>query len=307
VNIRANIQSFYRQYILHDDRLIFVLAAANLLLGALYITINALWTQFPGNVYCSLRWLMLSPVIIFLYFLSAYAREMSPRIAAITRTYTIYYFLSIAFGLLIQGIQYTPFPLIDKYLVRADLAMGFHSVAVLNWTYAHHWWRVVCDFVYTGVVYQVVMLPLLLGFFRQRHGINIYFVSTLVAYLIGTTIYYFFPTAGPTVMFHDVHFLKFQHDTFIRFFQIHHHLPVTTKQGGMIAFPSYHVIWSIVMAYACRRIKWIFYPVAIFNTLAIASTLFLAWHYLTDVIGGFVVAGISIAIAEWLLRDCLKR
>ena len=68
----------------------------------------------------------------------------------------------------------------------------------------------------------------------------------------------------------------------------------------MIAFPSFHVTWAILLTYACRAKKIFFYPVALYNLILIISTVLLGWHYAMDVIGGVVLAIAGIAAGEWV-------
>ena len=307
VRMWSKINNFFQQYVAEDDRLIMGLTIGLIVIAGVYVTVNQLTIRYHGIQYLTLHWLVMFPVLAGLYLLAAYARDMAPRIAAITRTYSLYYFTTVALALLVDGIQYTPFPLIDKHLVWLDRAMGFHTLAVLNWTYAHPSLQQLFSYAYAGLVIEMFFLPLVLAFCRDRQGVNLYFVTSLLAYYIGTTVYYFFPTAGPTVVFHSVHFTALQHDTSLKFFQIHHFLKPTTELGGMIAFPSFHVTWAVLLTYCCRYKKWLFWPLVLVNTLIILSTLFLAWHYLTDVVGAFVQCAIVIVIAEYVLNKGLRQ
>ncbi len=300
LEIVAKIKSFYNQYVMAEDRIIIVLAAVALLIGAIYISINSLTTHFHGALYMPTKWLYLAPILFILTIFALYARNITPRIAFFTRSYGLYFLIYVTLAVLTTGVQYTPFHLIDQHLAHIDQALGFNSVGLINWTYAHPLANKIFSIAYDSIGFQLFLVPLFIAFLMEKKSINIYFYATLFSYLIGTTIYYFFPTAGPTAVFHDPHFLAVQHDTYTKYLEVHHHLAITTTNGGMIAFPSFHVIWSTILAYVCYRRKWLFYPLAVFNTIVIASTLFLGWHYLTDVIGGLSVAAIAIIISHYV-------
>jgi membrane-associated phospholipid phosphatase len=201
------------------------------------------------------------------------------------------------------GVQHTPFPLIDKYLVIIDQWMGFHTQALLNWTYAHPRLQSIFVYCYSSLGLELVFLPLIVAALGDKSAIQNYFLAFVISYIIGMTIYYFIPTAGPTVIFKNPHFLPEQHDTFLKFFEIHHRILLTTTEGGMIAFPSFHVLWACFMVYLCRHHKWLFFPILVLNIGIIASTVFLGWHYLTDVIGGILLAIGSIYWAHKISRD----
>lgn len=302
MTVIAKLKHLMQRHMPNDDRLILFLAALLTLIGLVYIAVNQFFKDYPGVHYIAAKWLWFFPLIVVVYGVALFGRHMSPRMAEITRTYSLYYFVTIALGVLATGVQYTPFPLIDQWLVHLDQSMGYSTIAVLNWTYAHIWFQEVLAIAYMGLVVELFFVPVLLAIAKDRAGVNIYFVACFISYLIGTTLYYFFPTAGPTEVFHSPYFQVNQHITSLKFYQLHHYILPKTTLGGMIAFPSFHVIWSILLTYAVRRQKWLFAILAVFNSLVIASTLCLGWHYLTDVFGGIVVVTVSIIIAHYLLN-----
>ena len=152
---------------------------------------------------------------------------------------------------------------------------------------------------------ELALFPIVLALLLEKRAIKVYLLAMLLASIVGFSIYYFFPTTAPASVFFDKNFTPFQHDTFIKFFEIHHHLPITTTQGGLIAFPSFHVIWAALLAYSLKNRKHLFYPVLVFNAIVIVSTVFLGWHYLTDVIGGLTLAGLSVWAAEVIYKRYL--
>lgn len=297
-NIYNSIKNFYYQYLNTHDRLIFGLCALTLLLAGVYTLINLLTLQYPGIFYLPSRWAALIIPIVAMTIAAMVIRKDSPRAAYVIGSCGTYFIIFVSLTLLSSGIQFTPFPRIDHYLVTTDNALGFNSLAVLNWTYAHAHIKHLFQFAYDSISLELFVLPIVLAFLLDREWLNRYFLTVIFSFLIGTTIYYFFPTGAPVSVFHSSHFTQDQHDTFLKFYQIHHYLKVTTDQGGMIAFPSFHVIWATLVTYAYRRRKYLFYPLALYNVIVIASTVFLGWHYLTDVIGGLMIAAISIKIAS---------
>ena len=287
---------------MREDKLLLGLLLLSTVIGLIYILGNVFTHQYPNTGYLSWQWFVQVPLFLGLGIFSLFARKHSPRMAFLTWTYSIYFFMVMALSTLMLGIETTPFQAIDPLLVKADLLLGFHQLAVLNWTYAHHWILNTFNFCYSMMGIELGLFPIILALMMQKKAVKVYLLTQVLAALIGFSIYYFFPTTAPASMFMDPHFALQQHDTFIKFFEIHHHLPITTTQGGLIAFPSFHVIWSVLLAYAFKDKKYLFYPIAIFNAIIIASTVFLGWHYLTDVIGGFAVSALAIWMAETIYR-----
>lgn len=305
IDVIQSIKIFYNQRVNSDTKLVYGLAAFIALLGVTFILINATTTQYSGFFYLPMRWVVLAPFVLAVTLIGMYARETSPRIAYFTTAYGTYFFILIAFSILVSGIQYTPFTPIDSVLVKWDQSLGFSTSALMQWTAMHPIIKRILEAAYEFLDIEMLLVPLILGLFKNRQTVNRFFVTLLVAFFIGTTIYYFFPTMSPVAMFNNPYFLPGEHTTYQKYFQIHHYLAVTSGAGGMIAFPSFHVAWSIILSYALRNKKWIFIPISLINVIVILSTLFLGWHYLIDVFGGIGVATISILIMHLLYRQYL--
>lgn len=292
------IKKFYNQYVTRTDKVFVGLLLFSTIFGLILILINHLTYHYPSNAYLSWQWIALTPVFLGLGIFSLFARQHSPRMAFLTWTYCLYFFIIMALSTVTLGLETTPFPVIDPWLVKVDRLMGFDQLAVLNWTYAHHWIAKSLNFCYELVGIELGIFPLILALMLQKKMVKVYLFALIFSALIGFSIYYFFPTTAPSSMFFNPHFATEQHDTFIKFFEIHHHLPITTSKGGLIAFPSFHVVWAVLLAYAFKEKKYLFYPIALLNTIIIISTVYLGWHYLTDAIGGIALAALAIWFAK---------
>lgn len=300
--IGISIKSFYANYFEKNDRLVCGLILFNLLFGLGCWLANTLTTQFPGNMYIPLSWVMLAPIFIGLALLAMRVRDISPRMAFLTKTYNLYFIIGLTEMVLMTGIQYTPFPTIDHQLVKIDALMGVHVPTLLNWVYSYPWLAKTLWFAYDSWVYQLMLIPILLGFFVEKRAIQILFPAVLIALSFGTIIYYFFPTGGPTLVFQSPHFIENQLATSLKFLQLHNYQEPTTYLGGMIAFPSYHAIAALLCVYATRSLKWLFYPLICLNTLLLAATVLLGWHYFIDVIASVTIVIVSIALTQWFNR-----
>jgi len=199
-------------------------------------------------------------------------------------------------------VQFTPFPLVDSQLNHVDLMLGFNSAHWFNWTMHHPWAYRISTYVYAFLQHELLWVPVILALLEQKRSLDIFFTCCLLTSAIGFTIYYFFPTTEPANVVHGATFLHEQYLVVQQFKQMHAHKAVTDAIGGVVGLPSFHVIWSILLVYAARNKKWLFYPLLVMNSLIILSTLTLAWHFLADVLAGFVVAGLSIWIAQSLCR-----
>jgi membrane-associated phospholipid phosphatase len=296
------IKAYYNQYFRAEDKIILVslLIAASLGLG--FIISNALGAKYAGNQFVSWGYYIGFPIMSGLFLLSLYARELSPRMSLITWTYTIYFFQALCIGTLVYGIQLTPFHPIDPLLVKIDQIMGFNQTQLLDFTYQHHHFATFLNQCYGFMTFELAAIPLVLAIMMQKRAINVLFLTMMFTFIVGTLIYYFFPTTAPASMFSNVNFATEQHDTFRKFYEIHHHLPITTNLGGLIAFPSFHVVWAVLFAYAFKDKKYLLVPMTVLNSFIILSTVMLGWHYLIDVFAGIAIAVAAIQAAEWVYR-----
>ena len=75
----------------------------------------------------------------------------------------------------------------------------------------------------------------------------------------------------------------------------------TAYCGG--AFPSGHAAGSLIICiFMARYIKWWSLPFIITTILLLLSTLFGAYHYLADILAGFIHGGFAILLAVWWNR-----
>jgi len=236
--------------------------------------------------------------MLALFSVALFARKYCPRLSLLTWSYTTYSLMSIVLGMIAYGAQFTPFPSIDTFLIKIDQALGFNQIAILNWTYAHPAIKQLMEIAYSLLGLELIFLPLVLALLFEKKSLYVLFMALILSFISGTAIYYFFPTTAPASMFFSPHFTLAQLNTFIKFFEVHNHLPITAFAGGMVAFPSFHVIWAILMIYGFKNKKYFFFPLLVINSLIIASTMLLGWHYLTDVIGAILVTAISLYVAE---------
>jgi hypothetical protein len=248
-------------------------------------------------------WVKISPIMLAALLFSLFAKKHSPKAALFTWTYSAYFFITVAWAVLMTGIQYTPFAPIDHGLAHLDAVLGFSTPAVVNWVVAHSVIHHVLETAYNFLVLQMFVMPLVVALIMGRRAVNHLFLGMLITLLAGAFIYYFWPTMAPSGVFHHTHFTANQLATSQKFYQVHHHLPMThfAFSCGMIAFPSFHVIWSVLFAMAFRGRKSVFYPLLTLNTIVIFSTFLLGWHYLIDAFAGVVIALAAVYAADKII------
>jgi membrane-associated phospholipid phosphatase len=137
------------------------------------------------------------------------------------------------------------------------------------------------------------ILPLFVIFTGRFYLIRKYYFYLLCTALIGFGFYYFFPTTAPASVFNHSLFFQEQIDTGLKFKQIHQFMSPTTNNGGLIALPSFHMIWAILCVNLIKKWTIPYVVLSIVNLLLISSCVLLGWHYITDIVGGLIVLLIS--------------
>lgn len=189
--------------------------------------------------------------------------------------------------------QYTPFKPIDKVIIEFEAAVNLDLIKMMTWTNQYPAFKALLVSAYASLIYQIALLPLFMILIQQWQRVRAYCCLMLISTIIGFSFYYFFPTTAPASNLNSLLFSASQHATGIKFNEIHAHLLPTTIDGGLIALPSFHVIWAWFALYLIYTKKFIFYALLPINLLLVASCVLLGWHYFIDLIGAAVVIFIT--------------
>lgn len=286
-----------------EDRWLSCLLLLSFALALLFFLINIAAFHYTGISYFPRESTPLICLALqFAYFDRIYS-HVSPRTGFIIRSAAFYGLANIALAFFVSGLQFTPFPPIDAALQRWDQALHFDTAAVIAWTAAHPLLRRFLDLCYESTDVQVALAPLAAGFAFDRKRMRVYLYAFVYAFLLGGLFYYLFPSSGPATVYQSPHFAYVQQLTSAKFFWVHHRLPVTTMWGGMIAFPSFHVMWAVITTYAALPYRKLFWGIAALNILVVLSTLLLGWHYLVDVPSGILLGALALYAGEVTHRN----
>jgi membrane-associated phospholipid phosphatase len=304
------IRYFFSRYVTFFDRVFISLTVFSLIIASILFLLNK--TDFHYNTVVlfatdisSLTWLQsFSTILLSLIFLfyGMYIRNESPWASTFIWGLGLFFWCMLANMLLVNSIQATPFSPIDPWLLKADRWMGINTSVLMEWTHNHPDFHKLFNFTYLALLFELIGIPMILTFFNGRKSLSVFYIAQLSTMIVGSLIYFFFPTMAPSGIVHSPYFSHAQDDTSLRFLQIHHFLKPTSTDGGLIAFPSFHVIWAILLVNACRAKKIFFYPILCFNIILIIATVFLGWHYVTDVISGVILALLGIAFGNWVYK-----
>jgi membrane-associated phospholipid phosphatase len=138
------------------------------------------------------------------------------------------------------------------------------------------------------------LLPALTGKVKNAQR---FVLANLIAFIVGLPLFALLPAIGP---WYGYPFLPTPHQidcqSAILLFRAPGHQ--ISHLDAIICFPSFHVIWAIFCATALWGFRLLRIPVSLLSGMIIVSTVTTGWHYFVDVLGGIVVAGLSLAIAK---------
>jgi membrane-associated phospholipid phosphatase len=200
---------------------------------------------------------------------------------------------STAFVLLTYLGARTARPLADRQLAACDAALGLDVSQSVASGRRHPMLGRLLNLAYDSMLLQTAIVVALLGL-RGDCRLEIFTLRFTVSALIALALFLVLPAEGPFSTYgfrpsaSQSHYLEHLHAlrdgtfTFLNFADV----------AGLVAFPSFHSIWALLLILTCRQQRIISVVVLILNSLVIIATLTTGWHYLTDVLGGVVVCGI---------------
>lgn len=276
-----------------------LLLSLMLVLTGLAFSVN-LYYQYPGNNYLPENTGQFLLILTLIFSGSWILTGKTSHTTTIAKELLYFFLVMLTIALATNAVQLTPFATIDHFILVFEKKMHIDTPEILAWTYAHPQLQYLLAFAYSTLPWQMCVIPLFVIFSGKFSLIREYYFLILCAVLSGFLIYYFFPTMAPASILQSKYFTEEQFATGFKFLQIHQHQPPTTLEGGLIAFPSFHVIWAWLCLYLVRFWPLLFYPLLLLNTFLIFSCLLLGWHYFLDLVMSILI----LAVCHYLLNKC---
>lgn len=264
-------------------------AVTLIVLSVFGILINYFYYQYPGNNYFPPNTPMIAISLLLMYGGFSLQFGYASRPARLLKEVVYFFLVMVILAFATNAAQYTPFPLIDKQLVIYESTFGINLEAIIAWSHSMPVFKKLLALIYDSLPLQMSYIPLLVIAANRINLIREYYFLLLFSALIGFTFYYFFPTAAPASVIDSPYFSMAQKATGLKFHQIHHYIKPTTLEGGMIALPSFHVIWAWFCLYLLRGWPLAFAIMLPINILLVASCVLLGWHYPVDLLGSLIV------------------
>ena len=200
-----------------------------------------------------------------------------------------------AYSTLVLTLATVGAPLADHQLASCDEFFGLSVRGVIQWCAAHPTLQQMSDFIYYTAVPQTIITILALGYYDPRR-LDAFVSRFMVAGIITAVGFVLLPAEGASAYYglptpeHYRPILNAIHNLRSGSY------PVSWRAAeGVIAFPSFHVTWGLLLMAAYRRHTWrlVLWPL---NVLMIATAITSGMHYLVDVAAGFAVGMLAIAV-----------
>ncbi|MGI9385557.1 MAG: phosphatase PAP2 family protein [Methyloligellaceae bacterium] len=204
-------------------------------------------------------------------------------------------------------------PLVDAQLSAIDRALGFDWPALIETVSRYPWIADASTFFYKASMLFMMVMLFYLGATNRIERVEEYVMLLIVAGILNGVIAGLLPAAGGYVHYNPAQELvglvtpmtdaAYMNDFFaIRDGGIRQ-LSIGGSKG-LMTFPSFHTVFSLIMVFALRGTGWVFAFAVVFNLGIIASTPIDGGHHFIDVIAAFGLALVAIAItvplARWL-------
>ena len=276
----------------------YIISTAILLiaLSVIALGVNAYIYHFPGNNYFPPNTWFIAFSLILMYsgFHLQFGRDN--QFTVMLKEVIYFFMLMSVIALATNAAQYTPFNTIDSHIINLESILHIDMPSIMLWTHDKPTISELLAFIYDTLPFQMTYIPLLIIASKQFDAIHEYYFLLLVSAILGFTFYYFFPTTAPASVVASPYFSETQQATGLKFTQLHHYIQPSTIEGGMIALPSFHVIWAWFCLYLLRGWPVLFCFLLPINTLLINSCVLLGWHYSIDILGAIIIILISHAL-----------
>lgn len=213
--------------------------------------------------------------------------------------------LAALFGLLIcYSAATSGAPLTDAVLIRADHWLGYDWRAYAGLAAAHPMALQALRYAYNSNILQPALIGAILFMASQESRFEKFVLANMLCMALTCFVFMLVPaTTAWTFSGQEALATRILPD-----------LPTTTnswlgdlmqirsglgrhvlKPSGIIAFPSFHCASAILNVWTVWKVRTVRLPFLALNLMMIAATPLIGGHYVTDLIGGTIVAAVTVA------------
>jgi membrane-associated phospholipid phosphatase len=197
------------------------------------------------------------------------------------------------------------FPFVDQALSTADRRMGVFAPDIVLKFAEYPAFSQLLWVLYEGAMPLCIVCALFLSATGRKAAAYEFAFCFAFCILAASACSIFFPALGSTV-YHGIEGIKglptaagnfhlptveyFQNDPSAKF--------DLTKVSGVLTFPSFHMVMALLIPYAFRKTRIMFWIAIVWALLVTLSTVVIGGHYIVDLLGGAV----TWAAAAWLAK-----
>jgi membrane-associated phospholipid phosphatase len=186
----------------------------------------------------------------------------------------------------------------DNLLSRIDAALLGNQASILLQPWIHPWLTDFFYLVYFSYVFSLPAVALFLYLTKREKIFRRVMMGYLTLMLMGITSYLLVPATGPEKFFAD----QFTTDLQGRAVSRGVSYIINTGRVGYDCFPSLHVGIPLLLSFYLRDYrKILFFPALGYVGLMCGATIYLRYHYVTDVIASFFYAPAAYWLNDFLL------
>jgi hypothetical protein len=186
----------------------------------------------------------------------------------------------------------------DGFLSSIDAALLGNQAAILLQPWINPWLTDFFNIVYFSYVFSLPTVALYLYLTKKEKIFRRVMMGYLTLMLMGITSYLLIPAIGPEKFFADRFTCDLQGHAVSRGVDY----VINVGRVGYDCFPSLHVGIPLLLSFYLRDYyKTLFIPALIYVGLMCAATIYLRYHYVTDVVASFAYAPAAYWLNDFLL------
>jgi len=190
------------------------------------------------------------------------------------------------------------FPLTDETWIAIDRAIGFDWRAYITWVDHYPFLTFLSSTAYISSGPQMMAMVVVLFLYKKISHIQRFLLTFLFTGIVTIFFAAIFPAVAGYVHYNiDVSHYANLHPIAARiheapYLAMRNHTTdvLTFPMQGIITFPSFHSALAIVLIYASWPVRWLRALAIPLNILVLFATPIDGGHWLTDVLGGVVIA-----------------
>jgi hypothetical protein len=202
-------------------------------------------------------------------------------------------------------------PAIDETLVRIDSYLGYSWAGLVEWGAEHPTTSLVLAMIYGTSIPQVLLVIIVLATTQRAETLYRFMLTGILSFLIATLLWYILPSSGPSAVVAispetaaAAHLIVGpDYGAKLRELGLSGPTYLSSRDAlGLIAFPSYHLVISLMAVWFTRGIRWVFPLLFALTIPMLPAVLLHGGHHMVDLIGGAVTFALALGVSDTIVR-----